>query len=151
MEFLVRDVVARARVNVSEIAGILPQYSITGYSAMPRIFDNIDQKLLDTLRPTLQQSQRADFCIGYFNLRGWQTIDDIVQAWQPEQGQVCRVIVGMQRPPHEDIRELYRQADESGLIDNATASRLKTQFAAHLREQITLVYPPGKTSSACVG
>ncbi len=111
---------------------------------MPRIFDNIDQKLLDTLRPTLQQSQRADFCIGYFNLRGWQAIDDIVQAWQPAQGQVCRVLVGMQRPPHEDIRELYRQADEFGLIDNATASRLKTQFAAHLREQITLGIPTGQ-------
>ncbi len=111
---------------------------------MPRIFDNIDQKLLDTLRPTLQQSKRADFCIGYFNLRGWQAIDDIVQAWEPEQGQVCRVLVGMQRPPHEDIRELYRQADESGLIDNATASRLKTQFATHLREQITLGIPTGK-------
>ena len=111
---------------------------------MPRIFDNIDQKLLDTLRPTLQQSQRADFCIGYFNLRGWQAIDDIVQTWRPEQGQVCRVLVGMQRPPHEDIRELYRQADEAGLIDNATASRLKTQFAAHLREQITLGIPTGQ-------
>lgn len=93
---------------------------------MLRIFDNIDQKLLDTLRPTLLQSKRADFCIGYFNLRGWQAIDDIVQTWQPEQGQICRVLVGMQRPPHEEIRELYRQADESGLIDNATASRLKT-------------------------
>lgn len=111
---------------------------------MPRIFDNIDQKLLDTLRPTLLQSKRADFCIGYFNLRGWQAIDDIVQTWQPEHGQICRVLVGMQRPPHEEIRELYRQADESGLIDNATASRLKTQFAAHLREQITLGIPTGQ-------
>lgn len=111
---------------------------------MPRIFDNIDQKLLDTLRPTLLQSKRADFCIGYFNLRGWQAIDDIVQTWQPEQGQICRVLVGMQRPAHEEIRELYRQADESGLIDNATASRLKTQFAAHLREQITLGIPTGQ-------
>ncbi len=110
---------------------------------MPRIFDNIEQKLLDTLRPTLQQSQRADFCIGYFNLRGWQAIDDVVQTWRPEHGQICRVLVGMQRPPHEDIRELYRQTDESGLIDNATASRLKTQFAAHLREQITLGTPTG--------
>ena len=64
---------------------------------MPRIFDNIDLKLLDTLRPTLQQSQRADFCIGYFNLRGWQTIDDIVQTWQPQQDQVCRVLVEIGR------------------------------------------------------
>ena len=111
---------------------------------MPRIFDNIDQKLLDTLRLTLQQSQRADFCIGYFNLRGWQAIDDVVNAWQPAQGQVCRVLVGMQRPPHEDIRALYRQADDSGLLDNVTASRLKTQFAAHLREQITLGIPTGQ-------
>jgi hypothetical protein len=48
-------------------------------------------------------------------------------------------------PPHEEIRELYRQTKHRGrLIDNATASRLKTQFAAHLREQITLGIPTGQ-------
>lgn len=111
---------------------------------MSRIFDNIDLDLLGALRATMQVSKRADFCVGYFNLRGWQAIDDQVSPWEPALGQVCRVLVGMQRPPNEEIRELYRQTEESGLIDNATASRLKTQFAAHLREQITMGIPTGK-------
>ena len=110
---------------------------------MSRIFDNIQADLLLALRSTLQVSGRADFCVGYLNLRGWQAIDDLISEWDPSVGQVCRVLVGMQRPPHEDIRELYRQSDEVGLIDNATASRLKSQFAAHLREQITLGFPTG--------
>jgi hypothetical protein len=53
------------------------------------------------------------------------------------------VLVGMQRPPQDEIRALYRHSDDEGLIDNATASRLKTQFAAHLREQITMGIPTG--------
>lgn len=111
---------------------------------MSRIFDNIEQDLLTALRATLQVSRRADFCIGYLNLRGWQSIDEQIADWVPADGQICRVLVGMQRPPQEDIRELYRQTDEPGLIDNATASRLKTQFASHLREQITLGIPTGQ-------
>jgi superfamily II DNA or RNA helicase len=111
---------------------------------MSRIFDNIQLELLQALRSTLEVSKRADFCIGYLNLRGWQAIDDLIAGWDPASGQVCRVLVGMQRPPQDEIRELYRQASEEGWIDNATASRLKTQFAAHLREQITLGIPTGR-------
>lgn len=110
---------------------------------MSRIFDNIELALLPTLRATLGVSHRADFCIGYLNLRGWQAIDDLIGGWNASEGQVCRVLVGMQRPPQEDIRDLYRQADDAALIDNATATRLKMQFAAHLREQITLGIPTG--------
>jgi superfamily II DNA or RNA helicase len=111
---------------------------------MTRIFDNINQDLLPALRATMEVSKRSDFCVGYLNLRGWQAIDDVITRWDPAAGQVCRVLVGMQRPPHEEIRELYRLADDAGMIDNATAARLKLQFAAHLREQITLGIPTGK-------
>jgi superfamily II DNA or RNA helicase len=110
---------------------------------MSRIFDNIQNNLLDALRATLKVSHRADFCIGYLNLRGWQSIDDLVGNWDPAAGQVCRVLVGMQRPPQDEIRELYRQVAEESLIDNATATSLKLKFAAHLREQITLGIPTG--------
>lgn len=111
---------------------------------MSRIFDNIQQDLLGALRSSLSVSKRADFCVGYLNLRGWQAVDDLVQPWNPQNGQVCRVLVGMQRPPHDEIRALYSQIPDEGLIDNATASRLKMQFASHLREQITLGIPTGQ-------
>lgn len=111
---------------------------------MSRIFDNIEQNLLAALRATMAVSNRADFCVGYLNLRGWQAIEDLIEPWNPLAGQVCRVLVGMQRPPQDEIRDLYRQSNDEGMIDNATATRLKTQFAAHLREQITLGIPTGK-------
>ena len=92
----------------------------------------------------MQVSKRADFCVGYLNLRGWQSIDDLIEHWDPGAGQVSRVLVGMQRAPHDEIRELYRASGDGAQIDNAAAVRLKTQFASHLREQITLGIPSGK-------
>ena len=111
---------------------------------MARIFDNIEQDLLTTLKATLKLSKRADFCVGYLNLRGWQAVDEDITPWDPQQGQICRVLVGMQRPPHDEIRELYKLSDHDNLIDNASATRLKLQFAAHLREQIVLGIPNGQ-------
>ena len=57
---------------------------------MARIFDNIEQALLVTLRATLQVSRRSDFCVGYLNLRGWHAIDGLIAPWDAAAGQVCR-------------------------------------------------------------
>ncbi len=54
-------------------------------------------------------------------------------AWNPAEGQICRVLIGMQRPPQGDVKALYQaHADEEGLIDNARASLLKQRFAQQL-------------------
>ena len=41
---------------------------------MSKIFDNIETKFEEGLHAILTNVgvERADFCVGYFNLRGWQ-------------------------------------------------------------------------------
>lgn len=48
---------------------------------MPRIYDNIDRGLLPALKETLELSHRADFSVGYFNLRGWKQLDSYIDDW----------------------------------------------------------------------
>lgn len=108
---------------------------------MPRIFDNIDQQLLPALLKTLEQSERADFCVGYFNLRGWGKIDRVIDTWSGEDGRCCRVLVGMQSGPQEELREHLRIASENGRIDNQKASKLRTQMAREFKEQLEAGVP----------
>ena len=41
---------------------------------MPKIYDNIENRLKEGLNKTLEDAKRADFCIGYFNLRVWRLL-----------------------------------------------------------------------------
>ena len=109
---------------------------------MPRIFDNLqaDSRLLPALQNTLTLSSRADFCVGYFNLRGWGGIGPSVDCWEPGDGP-CRVLIGMQRLPHEELRNALSVLDRSPGMDNRTAQRLRVQLAEQLRQQLTIGIP----------
>lgn len=89
---------------------------------MPRIFDNIDQALLPALRETIPVADRADFCVGYFNLRGWKQLDSHIETWVGGNGHCCRVLVGMQRLLQDELRDVLNLISRDGEIDNQTAT-----------------------------
>jgi hypothetical protein len=104
---------------------------------MPRIFDNIEQALLPALQETLDRSDRADFCVGYFNLRGWKQLDSYVEKWAGGDGHCCRLMVGMQRPPQEELHEIVSLIRHDKEMDQPTAVRLRRKLALEFREQLT--------------
>jgi superfamily II DNA or RNA helicase len=106
---------------------------------LPRIFDNIEQDLLPALWQTLEVSTHADFCVGYFNLRGWKQLDDRIQDWSGGEGQCCRLLVGMHKLPQEELHELFHPGEEG--MDNQTAQRKRRELAAEFRKQLTLGIP----------
>lgn len=107
---------------------------------MPRIFDNIEQSLLPVLKDTLKVSNCADFCVGYFNLRGWKLLGELIDSWQGNEN-CCRLLVGMQSAPKEDLKKAFRLTGNDNLIDNATVIRLKKRIAEDFREQLTYGTP----------
>jgi hypothetical protein len=114
---------------------------------MPRIFDNIDQSLLPALRETLVRTDRADFCVGYFNLRGWRQIDELIERWAGGDGHCCRLLVGMHRQPIEDLKEAMRFSQRDGEIDKQTVFRCKKEMAEEFRRQLIVGTPANADES----
>ena len=108
---------------------------------MPRIFDNIEQYLLPALRDTLNVSDRADFCVGYFNLRGWKQLDPYIEKWSGGKGNCCRLLVGMQKLPQEELLSALSLIKQDKEIDNQTALRIKKKLAEEFREQLVYGIP----------
>lgn len=107
---------------------------------MPQIFDNIENHLSEGLNYTLDVSHRADFCVGYFNLRGWKQVAHHIDNWNGGDENCCRLLVGMQKPPLEIIKEYFSKTEHGG-IDNQTAITIRKKLAQEFKEQLTIGIP----------
>ena len=120
---------------------------------MPRIFDNLTpgSQLLPALQESLRVSCRADFCVGYFNLRGWKNLHSYVESWPVALAEKdggggggsessCRILVGMQQLPHHQL-ESKLSLQENHPIDNKKAREIKRNLAVSFREQLEFGAP----------
>ena len=116
---------------------------------MPTVFDNIETPFLDGedsngLKHALKLAFRGDFCVGYFNLRGWRCIDTVVNEWPiPQENDSpppARLLVGMQRLPHDQLRS-WLTDDPEKAPDNKQLTKLRRDAAAEFRKQLTIGNP----------
>lgn len=108
---------------------------------MPQIFDNIEKHLQTALCEAMGLSERADFCVGYFNLRGWRQVDALVDNWSGGDGHCCRLLVGMQQMPQDQLRSAMGLVKGEEQIDQATAIALKRKLAQDFRDQLMVGIP----------
>jgi superfamily II DNA or RNA helicase len=109
---------------------------------MPRIFDNIEQNLTCGLRQVMQEAVACSFCVGYFNLRGWDQLADLVDRLDGgKEDRACRLLVGMHRPPEEEMKQLYRLTRESPTLDGPTRIALVRRLIESFKEQIEFGVP----------
>lgn len=108
---------------------------------MPRIFDNIEHDLLPALQETLRVSERADFCVGYFNLWGWRQLDQYFDSWEGNEGNCCRLLIGMQQTPIDEVATERSLLHDDQVVDLQTALRLKKQVAEEFKKQLCLGAP----------
>ena len=100
---------------------------------MPTIYDNIEKKIEIGLNQALEVSYRSDFCVGYFNLRGWGKIALHINNWSGGEGKRCRLLVGMQQTERETLQQYFtldtnqfmdRQRVNTELIRNKVGSMI---------------------------
>lgn len=108
---------------------------------MPRIFDNINEKLLETLKKSLEGAKRSDFCVGYFNLRGWRLIDSKIDQFSGGEGACCRLLIGMQKLPQDELHSALALGVSNQRIDQGESVRLRKRIAQEFRQQLMIGTP----------
>ena len=117
---------------------------------MARIFDNIESKFTEGLKNLISKNgvKRVDFCVGYFNLRGWNLVinevdnieGDYVDENEDRVFRYCRLLIGMQRPNEDLIKQFY-SASGPEMIDSQKMLQCKMEIARDFRKQLLLGLP----------
>ena len=120
---------------------------------MAKIYDNIDVKFTEGLKGIITNVgvKRVDFCVGFFNLRGWNLVVDQVDSLEGEFiyekderiFRTCRLLIGMHRPPEDIIRKFYTSVSNN-LIDAEEVRKCKRTIATEFRKQLTIGIPSKK-------
>ena len=112
---------------------------------MPRIFDNIENELAPALRETLQGSHRADFSVGYFNLRGWKIIDSEIEKFSGIENDYCRLLVGMGYTLDDELKaSLHSLKGDHEAPDNKQLKEMQDEIARQFRKQLEFGIPTGE-------
>ena len=119
---------------------------------MARIYDNIETKFTKGLQGIISNVgvKRVDFCVGYFNLRGWDLIvnhidqlpGEYVYEKDKREFRICRLLIGMHRPDEDLIRALYTKGDK--LPDADFVLQCKLKIAHDFKRQLLLGLPTKK-------
>jgi len=116
---------------------------------MPRIFDNIRVKLCEGLRDVLPEAQSCSFCVGYLNLRGWGQIADLIERLPGgDESKACRLLVGMHRPPEEEMKFLSTLRRCAATPDGPTLARLRRRISESFKEQLEFGVPTNDAEAA---
>ena len=118
---------------------------------MAQIYDNIEVKFTEGLKGIISSLgvKRVDFCVGYFNLRGWNLVVDEIEKLpgddvyendsDKKKHRTCRLLIGMHRPPEDLIRQLY--SGEEYHPDSNDVQDAKLRIAEDFRKQLLLGLP----------
>jgi superfamily II DNA or RNA helicase len=115
---------------------------------LPKIFDNIENQFAIGLSEHLTNAKRVDYCVGYFNLRGWGVVCDGINNLQGEivneSGKkitiYCRLLIGMTKTPQQELLENFTDP-EALKLDNVMANQYRKKLAADFSEQLTYGFP----------
>ena len=98
---------------------------------MPSIYNKLDKYLKEGLYKTLESSKIADFCIGYFNLRGWRIIANNIEKigrWFPFL-RICRRNQILNQGDHWIVPN-----ELAGFIENSKATeKLNSPYHFYLK------------------
>ena len=127
---------------------------------MATLYDNIENKFIDGLSELLTEqagAKRIDMCVGYFNLRGWNHIEDIVDSLEgadvyetDDRGndikvhRTVRLLIGMHRPDEDLLRMLYSRKSKL-MGGHEDVNRCLIKIAESFRQQLLIGRPSKET------